>query len=424
MKKVKKYDVIVAGGGFAGAAAAIAAARGGADVLLVDKSNALGGTVGNCLINPFMPYWTLIDGKRYDLCRGIFAEITRRLEETGGLYQNKTIQETQCFNEEYLKLILNRMALEAGVTLLFRSYITAVRKENDRLSSITVANKSGTAELEARYFIDATGDADIAYLAGAPYTLGRSDDHLCQPMTLCFRVGNVDIPKFNSQFQQLNALYKEYKAAGKIKNHREDILVFPNTTENILHFNSTRIIKRNPTDAFDLTQAEIEAREQVFELFEFLKAHCDAFANSTLLSTASEIGVRESRMIDGIYKLTQEDLVNCVKFKDSIALGNYDIDIHNPAGGGTSHYYFHMGQYYSIPYRALLPQKVDNLWVAGRCISATHEAQASIRIMPIVCCIGEAAGTAAALAAEQNITPAQLDTELLRQRLKENGAAV
>lgn len=421
---MKKYDVIVAGGGFAGAAAAIAAARGGAEVLLVDKANTLGGAAGNCLVNPFMPYWTLIDGKRYDLCRGIFTEITRRLEELGGLYQNKTIQETQCFNEEYLKLILNRMALEAGVTLLFHSYVIAVNKEGARISSITVSNKSGNTELQARYFIDATGDADLAYWAGCPCTLGRSSDHLCQPMTLCFRVGNVDIPQFNRQFQQLNSLYKEYKAAGKIKNHREDILVFPNTTENVLHFNSTRIIKRNPTDAFDLTKAEIEAREQVFELYEFLKAHCDAFEHSTLLSTASEIGVRESRMIDGVYKLTQQDLIDCVKFEDAIALGNYDIDIHNPEGGGTSHYYFPMGQYYSIPYRALLPQNIDNLFVAGRCISVTHEAQASIRIMPIVCCIGEAAGTAAALAAEQNITPAQVDPMLLRQRLKENGAAV
>lgn len=201
-------------------------------------------------------------------------------------------------------------------------------------------------------------------------------------------------------------------------------MVFPNTTENVLHFNSTRIIKRNPTDAFDLTKAEIEAREQVFELYEFLKAHCDAFEHSTLLSTASEIGVRESRMIDGVYKLTQQDLIDCVKFEDAIALGNYDIDIHNPEGGGTSHYYFPMGQYYSIPYRALLPQNIDNLFVAGRCISVTHEAQASIRIMPIVCCIGEATGTAAALAAEQNVTPAQVDPKLLRQRLKENGAAV
>lgn len=421
---MRKYDLIVAGGGFAGAAAAIAAARGGISVLLVDKAGSLGGAAGNCLINPFMMYWTLIDGKRYDLCRGIFEEITHRLEESGGLYKNKTIQETQCFNEEHLKLILNRMALDAGVELLFHSYITGVQTEDGQISSITVANKSGLMELSARYFIDATGDADLAYSAGCPCTLGRSDDHLCQPMTLCFRIGNVDIKKFNSQFNQLNTLYKQYKEAGKIKNHKEDILVFPNTTENVLHFNSTRVVKLNPTDAFDITKAEIEAREQVFELFHFLKQHCDAFQNSTLLSTASEIGVRESRMIDGLYKLTQEDLINCVQFEDSIALGNYDIDIHNPEGGGTSHYYFPMGQYYSIPYRCLLPQNIENLLVTGRCISTTHEAQASIRIMPIVCCLGQAAGSAALLAATQNITPAQVKAAQLRQYLSENGAIV
>ena len=241
-------------------------------------------------------------------------------------------------------------------------------------------------------------------------------------MTLCFRVGNVDIPQFNRQFQQLNSLYKEYKAAGKIKNHREDILVFPNTTENVLHFNSTRIIKRNPTDAFDLNKAEIEAREQVFELYEFLKAHCDAFEHSTLLSTASEIGVRESRMIDGVYKLTQQDLIDCVKFEDAIALGNYDIDIHNPEGGGTSHYYFPEGQYYDIPFRSLRPLKADNLMVAGRCISVTHEAQASIRIMPICCALGEAAGVAASVAAKQNARLDDIAIGDVQALLRQDGA--
>ena len=421
---MKQYDVIVAGGGFAGAAAAIAAARIGASVLLVEKANALGGTCVNCLINPFMPYWTIKDGKRFYLSQGIFEEITRSLEEMGGLYQNKSIEETQCFNEEYLKLILNRMASDAGVDLLFHSYITQTKKEEQRITQITVANKSGLMDLEARYFIDATGDADIAYKAGCPYTLGRSEDHLCQPMTLSFRIGNVDIKEFNRQRQEINALYNEFQKQGKIKNPREDILVFPNTMENVIHFNSTRIVKRNPTDAFDITKAEIEAREQVFELFNFLKENFTSFANGILLSTASEIGVRESRMIDGIYKLSQEDLINCVQFEDSIALGNYDIDIHNPEGSGTSHYYFPQGKYYSIPYRSLLPQNIDNLLVAGRCISVTHEAQASIRIMPIVCCIGQAAGTAAALAAEQNLKPLEIDISALRQQLIKDGAAI
>jgi hypothetical protein len=184
------------------------------------------------------------------------------------------------------------------------------------------------------------------------------------------------------------------------------------------------VVKRNPVDPFDLTKAEIEAREQVFELFEFMKESIDGFENAQLLVTASEIGVRESRMIDGEYVLTADDLVSCRRFEDSIAVGNYDIDIHNPEGSGTSHYYFPKGQYYSIPYRSLIPKNADNLLVAGRCISATHEAQASIRIMPIVCCLGEAAGVAASIASEDRVGVRDVDISRLRERLVKRGAMI
>ena len=190
----------------------------------------------------------------------------------------------------------------------------------------------------------------------------------------------------------------------------------------VVHFNSTRIVKRDPTDAFDLTRAELEAREQLFELYTFLRDNTEAFRNSTLLTSASSIGVRESRMIDGEYLLTGKELVDCVKFEDSIALGNYDIDIHNPEGTGTSHYYFPEGQYYTIPYRALIPKNSENLLVAGRCISVDHEAQASIRIMPTVCCLGEAAGCAAGLAASAGCSVRDVDVDRLHELLARNNA--
>ena len=205
-------------------------------------------------------------------------------------------------------------------------------------------------------------------------------------------------------------------------------MLFESTLNGVQHFNSTRIVKRNPTDPVDVTQAEIEAREQVFELFHFLKNNIPGYEHCFLLSTASEIGIRESRMIDGQYLLTGEDLKNCTKFPDAVALGNYDIDIHNPEGSGTSHYYFGPGEYYTIPYRALLPRQVENMLVAGRCISVTHEAQASIRIMPVVCCIGQAAGTAAALAVqrqqEECLSASQVPVEELQRVLRENHAAL
>ena len=178
----------------------------------------------------------------------------------------------------------------------------------------------------------------------------------------------------------------------------------------------------DPTNPQEVTKAEILARKQVFEIYNLMKKHGDGLENSFLMMTASEIGVRESRMIVGDYVLTEADCRAFKKFDDSIAACNYDIDIHNPAGAGTSHYYFKDGEYYSIPYRSLLPRELDNLLAAGRCISATHEAQASVRIMPICACMGEAAGTAVAVAQKTNADMHTVCVKKVQQKLTENGA--
>ena len=391
------YDLIVAGGGFAGVAAALAAARGGLRVLLIEKGNSLGGAAAACLVNPFMPYWTdaqTANGReRLYLSAGIFREILDALSAAGALGDDE-----MTFDEECLKLLLNRMIARAGVKTLFHSWLTGAEADGGRVTGVTVGNKTGLTRFNADYYVDATGDADLAVACGYPWRLGRAPDNLCQPMTLCFRLANVGMKAFEASRHTITPLYKELQAQGKIKNIREDVLIFRTLSDGILHFNSTRIVKKNPVDAFDVTDAEIDAREQVFELYGFLKARVDGFQNSRLIMTAPQIGVRESRMIDGEYILTGEDLTACVKFDDAIAAGNYDIDIHNPEGSGTSHYYFPEGAYYTIPYRCLIPKGGENLLVAGRCVSATHEAQASIRIMPIVCCLGEAAGTAVSVA--------------------------
>ena len=413
----KEYDLIVVGGGFAGSGAAIAAAREGLSVLIIDKSNALGGAAVNCLVNPFMPFYTTKDGKQFDLSTGLFKEIVDNLIEMDA-YDEKR----KCFNEEYLKIILNRMLLKENADILFHSYLTGVSVENGRITKITVANKSGNIDLSAKYFIDATGDADLAYLAGCPTHLGRESDNLCQPMTLCFRAANVDIEKFEKDRSRVNELYKKYKAEGKIKNVREDILIFHTVVDGLLHFNSTRIVKRNPVDAFDVTAAEIEVREQVLELFSFMKENCDGFENASLVMTAAEIGVRESRMIEGEFILTQQHLLDCAKFDDAIAACNYDIDIHNPEGSGTSHYYFKPGTYYTIPYRCLVPKKTNNLLAAGRCLSSTHEAQASYRIMPVCCCTGQAAGIAVSVALKDKTDVNGVDVKKVQEILSNNNA--
>lgn len=414
---MKKYDLAVIGGGFAGVAAALAAARGGAKVLIVEKSNCLGGAAVNCLVNPFMPYWTKIDGKRVDLSTGIFKEIHDRLEERNAMKK-------ESFLEEELKYILNEMVIEANIDLLFHAYIFRANTCADRIVSVTVATKSGEMQIEADYFIDATGDAQLAYLAGCPTVLGREPDHLCQPMTLCFRVGNVDVDKFFASRERLKILHAQSLAAGELINPRENILVFRTPIHNVLHFNTTRVVRKNPTSPEEVTEAEVLARKQVYEIYDFMKKHADGLENSFLMMTAAEIGVRESRMIVGDYVLTEQDCKNCVKFEDAIAACNYDIDIHNPEGTGTSHYYFPAGAYYTIPYRSLIPQNINNMLVAGRCISSDHGAQASYRIMPVVCCIGEAAGSAIGLAARNGCSVRDINPKDLQSVLKKNRAYI
>ncbi len=416
----EKYDVIVCGGGFAGCAAAIRAAREGMNVLLIEKSGFLSGAAGNCNINPFMPFSTKIDGKSVNLSAGIFEEIIAELARLNG-FRNK---DGAIFSNELLKLVLDRMTVKSGADVLFHTYIANVQKDKNEIKYISCVNKSGMKKFYADIFIDATGDADIAALADCPFSLGRESDNLCQPMTLCFDIANVDIDGLFQKHGDMNKMYAEKQSKGEIKNPRGDVLCFRHMANGILHVNSTRIIKKSPVDAEDLTQSEQIAREQVFELFSFLKENFDACKDAVLLSSGPEIGIRESRKIEGKYILTVDDLKACTKFEDGIAACNYDIDIHDPAGGGTSHYYFKEGTYYTIPYRCLLPQGTDNLLVAGRCISGTHEAQASFRIMPVCCTLGEAAGTAAAIAKKDNCKVDEIDINKLRNTLKKNGAFI
>ena len=414
------YDLIVVGGGLSGVAAAVSAAREGAKVLLVEKGGALGGAAVNCLVNPFMPYKVKIDGESKLISDGFFREIIDGLSEMGGLHKNIIT-----FNEELLKVLLDKKAKEAGVDLLFHAFLCGVEKNGDKIEGIRVVSKSGDEVIRARYFIDTTGDADLSYYAGVPCEKGREGDGLCQPMTLCFRMAGVDVEAFYENFPKVQELYKQFKSEGKIKNIREDVLKFRNCADGVLHFNSTRIVKRDPTNVYDLSRSEVDAREQMYELYLFLKENFDFCKNAVLLSSASEIGVRESRMIRGEYLLKVEDLKALTRFEDSIAACNYDIDIHNPEGSGTSHYYFGEGEYYTIPYRSLVPLGVDNLLVAGRCISSTHEAQASYRIMPVCCTLGEAAGVAAAVAVRNgNERMKDVDVSAVQAILKKNGAFI
>lgn len=416
------FDIAVAGGGFAGACAAISASRLGKSVCLIEKHNCLGGSASFGLVLPFMYYWTFDPktGEKITLSQGIFTEIVEELKRLGGVRSDWQ----ECFNEEMLKLVLNRMAIKSGVTLIFQAYITEADAENGLVKSIKINHVGGQNTIFADYFIDATGDGSLCAMSGFEFMQGREKDGLCQPMTLSFRLSGVNIELFEKTHHQINELYRKHKAEGKLTNPRENILTFKTTHSGILHFNSTRVTGLNPTDPEDLTKAEIIGREQVFELYTFLKDNFEAFKNSTLLSTGMQIGVRESRRILGEHVLSQEELLALTKFEDAVSCCNYDIDIHNPSGEGTSHHYFKNGEYYTIPYRSLIPKGSKNLLVCGRCISATHEAQASLRIMPTCATLGQAAGVACAIAHTGHRNVKDIDVQTLRQELILQGAKI
>lgn len=418
----ERYEMIVVGGGFAGTAAAIAAARQGKDVLLIEKYNCLGGAAAYGLVSNFAPFWTYNPGRTQKnfLSRGLFEEILGEMTVAGGTSQDNA----RIFSEEILKVVLNRMCVDSGVTLLFDALVTGVRMQEGRVRGVTASHVGGKSYFEADFFIDATGDGTLAFLGDYPFRKGRETDGLCQPMTLTFRLGNVDRDMYEATKKQIGSRFAEYRRAGKPVTPAEELLIYRTISRQIMTFDATSLVRLDSTSPEDLTRAEIEGREQVMQIYAFLKENFDAFRHSVLLSTGIQIGVRESRRIIGEKTLTREDLERFAKPEDGIAACNCDVEIRNPEGGATTRCVFPDGQYYTIPYGCLVPLGSQNLLVTGRCISATHEAQASIRTMPTCCTLGEAAGLAGAVALCDGVDAKDVNVEKLRYFLEVGGGVI
>ena len=407
---MKKYNLIIVGGGISAVAAAVSAARRDLSVLIIEKFGCLGGALSNSLVYPFMRHSAR--GTKRNLSAGIFSEIKKRHADYGDT------------SWETFKFVFDDMIEENGIDVLFHSTVFKAETEGRNIKSVSVATKQGVLQFEADFFIDASGDGELIYMTGCDIQLGREKDNLCQPMTTCFRMNGVDVKLFKEEQPALNELYKKKRAEGEIKNPRENILAFAGLGDDILHLNTTRIVKHNPVDAFEVSKAEMLARKQIFEIFDFLKTNAKSCENASIIYIASHIGVRESRKLKGEYILTGDDIKKMVKFEDTIAVAAYDIDIHSPDGTGTTYYVFKDGNYYYIPYRSLLPKEYDNLMVAGRCLSADHVAHSAVRIMPTCACMGEAAGMAVALALESEKNAHTIDIDTLRQELKKAGAVI
>jgi glycine/D-amino acid oxidase-like deaminating enzyme len=446
-------EVLVVGGGPAGFGAALGAAQAGAKVVLAEKYGFFGGHATAALVTILMSYYNEIEppapateitllppdhGGGEPIAAGVLARFVERLVEAGGaLAPSASTGYTGPFDPEVFKLVMLDMLDEAGVEFLLHSFASSVLG-GQKVEGVVFEGKSGPLVVRARAVVDCTGDGDLAASAGAPFEIGRADG-LVQPMTLMFRMAEFERQAFiryvrehPDQWQGVYGLWdliRRATAAGELDLPREDILFFATPHPGEVSINSTRVTGVRGIDVWDLTRAEAQARRQMRQIESFLRRYVPGFERSYLAQSGVQMGVRETRRILGGYTLTAEDVLEARKFDDVIARCCYPMDIHNPAGTGTVLKRLPPGEAFDIPLRALLPREVDNLVVAGRCISGTHEALSSYRVMPTSMATGHAAGVCAALAAQRRVSPKQLETrevqrELLRQGANLRGIAV
>ncbi|WP_217592269.1 FAD-dependent oxidoreductase [Cohnella sp. GbtcB17] len=444
--KVMEADIVVCGGGPAGVNAAIAAGRTGARTILIERYGFVGGMSTAALVYPWMTFHTL-DGKQ--VIKGIAQEIIDRLMAMGGSpgHLRDTVGFTNTitpYHPEMYKVLAVDMLKEAGAKLLLHSFMDEVRTVDGRIEAIELATKSGTIRVEGKQFVDATGDADLAYRAGAPCLVGRGGDNLTQPMTMKFRMRGVDLQKVKqymidhpdefyhkTPIDELPHLplsgiqgFKKHWQNADLPINREQVLMFTGPAEDEVLVNTTRVQGLNGLDVEDLTEAEELGRKQVLMVAAFMTANLPGFEKASISNVGAQIGIRETRRIDGAYALQAEDVVQGRRFDDVIARSGYPIDIHDPSGKGVTAAWVQGDGAYDIPYRCLLPREVGNLLVAGRCISTSHEALATTRLTPSCMATGQAAGTAAGLAVRQGVAPAELDIALLQRELIAGGAVL
>jgi hypothetical protein len=441
-------DVLVVGGGPAGLGAALGAAQAGARVILAERYGFLGGNATAALVMPLMSFHTQTPtrerrgattllptdhGPGEPVVGGVLAKLLARLVSVGGaIPPTLATGYVVPFDPEWFKLVALDLLDEAGVQLLFHAFASGVLGDA-AVEGVVFETKSGPLVIRAKATVDCTGDADVAVQAGTPTRVGRADG-LVQPMTLMFRMAEFQRAAFEAYVKEhpgewrgvhgLWDLVRQATAAGKLTLPREDILFFATPHEGEVSINSTRVTRVLGTDVWDLSYAEWMSRRQMRQIAEFLRRYVPGFEKSYVLQSGVNIGVRETRRIVGDYQLTADDVLSARKFDDAIARGAYPLDIHNPAGSGTVLKRLPPGDAYDIPLRSLMPKNAEGLVVAGRCISGTHEAHSSYRVMPIVMATGHAAGVTAALAAKRNARPRHIPVEEIQRELVRQGASL
>jgi hypothetical protein len=426
----ERFDVIVAGAGSSGVIAAVAAARSGARTLLIERYGFLGG-ISTGVLDTFYGFYT--PGSRsIKVVGGIADEVVAGLRTLGGCFERPNTYGAGTgvtYNPEYLKVVWEQLVLNAGCRILLHTWVQDAEVKNQSIQRLVVATKAGLRTLEAEFFIDATGDADLCHLSGAPCELAGQREP-AQSLTTTFKVANVDVDaRGEISKQEFHNRMELAAESGDFDLPRCDGSDHRTTIPGLMATNLTRVKSfskeggqfRNATDPEFLTQAEIEGRRQAVEYLRFLRACIPGYDKAELVSFGIQVGVRESRRVLGEYRLTREDVLAARQFDDQIGLCGAPIEDHH-SGRDTAWQYLPDGRCVGIPFRTLIPQQIENLLVIGRCFSATHDAHAAVRSMAQCMAMGQAAGTAAALCCKGTQSPRELDGSELQLRLRRQGA--
>lgn len=427
-----EYNVIVAGGGIAGICAAVKAARHCKNVLLIEHYGFVGGMSTAGMVSPFMKF--SIDD--VPLVRGVFEDIEQEMISNKGMINNG-------FYGSAFRAAAFELLKREGVDILMHSEIIGINRSGNRITSLEIISAGKKITISASVFIDTTGDAQLLYLGKFPWRKGDEKTGNLQTLTLFFRMANIELDEFQKyavnnkndffdwviydfdpkKIMSFAGLFSFVKKAIKEKRLPEEIsyiffTTLPESGEG--SFNTSNIVSVDASFSAELTQAELTGRRQVKQVVELLQSEIPGFKNSTLLETAVQVGVRETRRAVGDYIITGEDIRSAKKFDDAVARACYGIDIHGQKNESSKMEYLREGEFYEIPLRALFVNDADNLMAAGRCISSTREGQSALRIQPTSAATGEACGAMAALCVNHNCNIRDVNYDDLKKIISHN----